>query len=396
LAISSSLNYLKFGSLNPISYGRVGGNIDLSTYIPLMVGICLCIGGIFLFRRFELKIHRTLVFAALVVAVGALLLIPITRPSIFRFCHGFLSLVVDARHISDQRIWVQEAPEQILMFWGLVKKSLGQSMPWIGITAVLLTKPVQESERRSFAVLIIVIAMMVLPFIYLSWHGGSSSNMRYFLPALPPLCILCSKLVFDLGRSVNQAKSFAATGAWIAIAMCAGWTMIHPSRYPGVQQILSTYLLLATALACIAAGTSGRFGEVGRKVALTLLGSGIALSMIFAFTDLAATARHRTITKSINDSLAKLPPKSLVYVLPEWVAHRLPGNGSIIAVRNLRTNRTDPELIVNALKSNYRVFIIGHDFDPARDVPSGVDWAVTDFTYYGGRMIEMRQSQTPR
>jgi hypothetical protein len=33
------------------------------------------------------------------------------------------------------------------MFWGLVKKSLGQSMPWLGLTAILLTGQVQEGER---------------------------------------------------------------------------------------------------------------------------------------------------------------------------------------------------------------------------------------------------------
>jgi hypothetical protein len=262
-------------------------------------------------------------------------------------------------------------------------------MPWIGLSAILLTSKVHECDRRSFATLVIFIATMTIPYILLSWHGGASSNMRYFLPALPPLCILCAKLIYELWRSVRQAAAFAVVGAWAAMGLIAGWFLIQPSGYAGVQQILSTYILLAMALAASAAGVQWRFQQAWRKLAITLLGSGIVLSVIFALTDFAVAAQRRATAYSIDASLAGLPAKSLVIIFPGWVASRLPGNGSIVAMRDSATNRTDPRLIVDALNAGYRVFLANNGFNADLDVPSGIQWSETDYTYPGGRMIEM-------
>ena len=96
-------------------------------------------------------------------------------------------------------------------------------MPWIGLSAILLTCRVRPGEQRLFATLAILIATMSVPFIWLSWHGGGSGNMRYFLPILPPLCILCARLFHDLWLVTPQARISAGIGMSITLALGATW-----------------------------------------------------------------------------------------------------------------------------------------------------------------------------
>jgi hypothetical protein len=395
LALASWLNYLKFGALNPFSYGKSGGNMDLATYGSFFVALCIGFGLLALFRKAGWRIDRKVAIASLVILGGALLLIPATNAWLLRLWNGFLALVVDARNIQEHRIGVEERPGHTRLFWGLGKKSLGQSMPWIGITAILLTSGVQKGDRRIFATLFIFIATMTMPFILLSWHGGTSSNMRYFLPVLPPLCILCAKLISDLWLSVSHATAFAAAGAWAATGLCLAWTLLHPSGYVGVQQILTEYVLLATALVAISAGASWRFQQIGRNLTIALFACGFIMSMTSAFVDFAVTADRRAYAHSVSQVVPDLPAKSLIIAYPEWVAVYIPGNGSILAERDPETKRIDSQLIFNALDAGYRVFIIDFDFNAARDAPPGVEPLPTSYSYPRGRFIELRRRAAP-
>jgi hypothetical protein len=391
LALASWFNYLKFRSLNPFSYGQPGGNTDLSAYGPLFAALCVGFGALILWRRVDWRMDRRLASASLVIIGCALLLIPATHAWLLRFWNGFLVLIVDVRNVEDHRIGIRPGPGHTMLFWNLFKKSLGQSMPWIGISAMLLTSGVQKDDRRLIATLLIFIATMTMPFILLSWHGGGGSNMRYFLPVLPPLCILCAKVIVDLWQSVTNAAVFATAGLWIAIGICTAWATFHPSLYAGVQQILSTYVLLATALAAIAAGAAWRFQREGRRVAIVLLGSGIIISMTSALSDYRFTTMRRSESHSIGAALASLPAKSLVITFPEWVAARIPGNGSILATRDAETMRADPQLIFDALDAGYRVFMNSFEFEATRDVPPGVEAVPSIYEYPGGRMIELQR-----
>jgi hypothetical protein len=391
LALASWFNYLKFGTPNPFSYGQSGGNTDLTAYGPIFAALCVGFGALILWRKAGWKINRKAAIASLVILGGALLVIPATNAWLLRFWNGFLTLVVDIRGIDDPRIGIKEGPGGTLLFWTLVKKSLGQSIPWIGLTAMLLTSQVQNGERRFIATLLIFMATMTMPFILLSWHGGGGSNMRYFLPLLPALCILCARLLTDLWSSVPNAISFAVAGVWAAIALGLAWTFLHPSGYAGVQQILSAYVLLATALAAIVAGISWRYQQAGRKLAIALFGSGFIISMTSAIADFQITAKRRAMSHGISETVGSLPAKSLVITFPEWAALRMPGNGSIVASRDPETQRVDPQLIFDALHAGYRVFMTSFEFDVIRDVPPGLESIATDYEFHLGRMIELRR-----
>lgn len=391
LVLASWLNTLKFGTPNPFSYGQSGGNTDLSAHAPLLAALCVGFAALALLRQTGWRIDRKATIASLVILLGALLAIPATNAWLFRFWNGFVALVVDIRGIDDPRIGVKEGPGGTLLFWTLAKKSLGQSMPWIGLTAMLLTSGVQKDERRFIATLFIFIATMTMPFILLSWHGGGGSNMRYFLPALPALCIICARLISDLWPSVPNVTAYAAAGVWAAIGLGLAWTFLHPSGYSGVQQIIATYVLLATALAAIAAGISWRFQQAGRKLTIALFSSGFIISATSAAADFQVTEKRRIMSHGISEAVGGLPPRSLVITFPEWAALRMPGNGSIVASREPEFQRPDRQLIFSALDAGYRVFMTSFEFNVLRDVPPGLESVATDHEFYTGRMIELRR-----
>jgi hypothetical protein len=329
--------------------------------------------------------------AAIAIAGIAILLIPAASDWVARCWHGFLALVVDARYIADRPSVLTEGPGQVMLVRGLVKKALGQSMPWIGLAAILLTGKVAERDRRMFLTLAILIVVMTLPFISRSWHGGLANNMRYFLPALPPLCILCARLIPGLWSSVAKAPLFAVAGLWATIIVSLVWSRLIPSGYSGVQHMLSTTVLLATALAALAAGASWRFQQASRALAIALLGSGVIISMMSAASDFAVETKRRTVFHSRAATLSELPPKSLIITYPEWLDTRTPGNGSIVSLRNPTSKEIDKGLVVDALDAGYRVFIISYEFDASRDAPAGVRPFRTSYTYPGGEFIEFRR-----
>lgn len=391
LFLQVGLNYLKFGSFNPFSYGQLSGNTNLAAHLPLLAGLIIVFGALLIWRKFEWKVERKAAIVSLAVLCGILLAVPATSSWLLRCWNGFISLVVDMRHIQDHRTGVEPGPGQTMLFWNLAKKALGQSMPWIGLAAILVTRPAREGEGRIFGTLLVFTATMTMPFIALEWHGGLGNNMRYFLPVLPALCIVCAKLLHDLWQSVPNAAIACIAGVWAAIALVAGWAMLHPSGFPGVHQIASTYVLLATAFAAMAAGPLWRFGRWSGMAAIFLFGSGFAMSMGFAISDFTGTQHRRSIAASAFPAVTALPPKSLLIAFPEWGAAWLPRNGSILAARDPQTKRIDQALVVNALDAGYRVFIIDYEFDASRDVPPGIEQSSTNYTYPGGRMIELRR-----
>ena len=396
LALATWFNYLKFGSANPLSYGKPGGNLDVTSYVPLIAAFCVGVVALALFRKFRSRINRKAWIASIAMLGMAILLIPAASDWVLRCWRGFLALVIDARYIEDQPSVLTEGPGQVMLVRGLVKKALGQSMPWIGLAAILLTGKVVERDRRMFLTLAILIATMTLPFISRSWHGGLANNMRYFLPVLPPLCILCARLIADLWSSVGKAPLFAVAGLWATIIVSLVWARLIPSGYSGVQHMLSTSVLLATALAALAAGASWRFQQAGRALTVTLLGSGLILSMMSAASDFAVEAKRRTVFHSRAAALSELPAKSLIITYPEWLDTRTPGNGSIVSLRDPTSKQIDKKLVVDVLDAGYRVFIIDYEFDASRDVPAGVQPVPTPYAYPDGEFLELRRSPLAR
>jgi 4-amino-4-deoxy-L-arabinose transferase-like glycosyltransferase len=394
IALISWLNMLKFGSPDPFSYGQAGGNTDVMAHYPALIALCGGFALLILWRKGGWKPDKMVVIASLAVGGIALLLIPATSAWLLRFWNGFLTLVVDIRHVTDDRSGIEAGPGGTIIFWHLAKKALGQSIPWIGLLAIMVTGGVPRGQRRFTATLLIFITVMTLPFVTLAWHGGSGSNMRYFLPILPALCILCARPILDLWQEVPNAIIFAAAGVWAVLLLCFPWAFFHPSGYVGVQQILSTYIMLATVLTAMAAGPPWRCRQAARKLLLIILAAGFLMSAAFAASDFSSASIRRKSSQGANEVIAKLPPMSLVIAFPEWAMASLPGHGSILTARDPATNMIDHQLIQKALAANYRVFVTDFEFEPARDLPPGVEPVRTRYNYPEGELIELRRKTT--
>jgi hypothetical protein len=391
IALASGLAWLKFGSANPFSYGKSAGNVTLSAHLPLLAALCIASGALLLWRKSGWRPDRRATVVSLLVIGAAVIAIPAAGAMLTKFWNGFVALVVDMRTVVDPRIGVQPGPGGTVMFWFLAKKALGQSMPWIGLTAMLLTGGVARDERRPIAMLLIFTAIMTLPYILLSWHGGSSSNMRYFLPVLPALSIVCARIVDELWRTVPNAILYLTGGVWAALVVGGAWIVLHPSGYVGIHQIVSTWALLATAVVAIAAGLSWRFQPAARKLTIILFSMGLLISIALALSDFRDTQARRSGALAISRAAEQLPAKSLIIAYPEWTATTLGLNGTLIADREPITAPPDAKLIGDALNAGYRVFVTSDLFREAIDVPQGMEAVSTHYEYPTGRMIEFRR-----
>jgi hypothetical protein len=242
--------------------------------------------------------------------------------------------------------------------------------------------------------LAIFIATLSFPFIWMSWHGGGGADMRYFLPVLPALSILCGKLFHDFWRAAASPKICLAAGILSALFLTVAWTKWHPSRFEGLQQIASTYVLVATALAAAIGGLQSRVRPIASGLAVALGSAGFALALQFAAFDLAVTLEARAASHATNQTLASFPARSLIFSRPEWMAEKLPGNGSIVADSDTMRDTIDAALAGDALDAGYRVFIV--EYDPELTVPPGFDFAKTSHVFPRGRAIELRRSSSVR
>jgi len=395
IALVSILNLLKFGTLNPISYGKSGGNVDLWSYGPFAAALAAAFAALLVWRNGKWKIERK-VAVGVVLVVGVLaLLIPATNAWLMRFWNGFLALVIDLRTVDDHRAGIEAGAGGTVMFWGLVKKALGQSMPWIGLLAFLMTGGIPKEDRRFFATSLIVVTTMTLPFILLSWHGGGASNMRYFLPSVPLLCILCARLFVMQWSQVSNPLTFAAAGVWAAVAIGISWYFLHPSGAAGVQQIVSTYALLTIAAVAAATGVTSQYQQSMRKLLVAVCCGGFILSMTSSVADLRTVTSRRAFSADVRETIGKLPPKSLVIGLPEWTTSLIGRQYYVVADREPISQPPDPNLIRDALDSGYRVFTTSNLFFPRLDLPAGVEAVITDYTYPEGRIIELRRVSAP-
>ena len=107
-------------------------------------------------RRLTWTRARVVVVSAVVVAVGmGALFVPGTAGGLTNGAHGDQALVLEVRVISDWRAGVVPQPDGTVLFWGVAKKALAQSLPWLGVLAGLAAVLWSSLDRRAYAVLLI-------------------------------------------------------------------------------------------------------------------------------------------------------------------------------------------------------------------------------------------------
>lgn len=364
VAVAAVFNRAKFGSLNPLSYGRTaGGDTDLSKYAYLvagLAGIMVVMIALRLFRRGLLR--RPAVSAAIALsALGlALALLPQLRHLAETMARGFQVLVLDIRPVQDARAGVVHAADGTVSFWGFYKKALGESLPWLGILPAIAARPWRAAEWRGHAILLAAALFWMLPFLPSQWHGGLGSNMRYFLPVVPLLSVLAARLWTGMLESVRGPGAEVVLWLPAGAALVVGWIVARPSGLGGAEQILPVYAFAAMAgLAALSnLPPRGRAGRVARALAWRgfLVAAGMAF-LLGPVLDVSKSQLHRAETAGSAQQIAALPGPALVIAPPEMAFDLLGRPGYLVAVPDRITDRVDPGFVKRVLASGRRVFV---------------------------------------
>lgn len=391
MLLASAANLAKFGTLNPLSYGNTTpGHTTLSTHLIPMAALALValvlVGSRFVSwrpGRREYAIGAVAVVLAVVFSATAAALAQ-------RYLSGAWALLVDATTITDPRPGVEPVDGGLLSFWGYWKKALGQSMPWLGVLALLVHAPKDATFRRLLWIVAILCAVWSLPFLMLAWHGGLGANMRYLLPVLPVLCALSAKLLTDLAGSVPHAPRILAAGALAGGAVIVLWIILHPTGVGGAHQILSIWLLAGTIALALLAGLRWRGQPTIRAASLAAAAAGIAASTLFMVADFQQAQRARARTEAMAAAMAALPDDTLIYAPPTYLTGWVFQPGHIAAMPASQGATTDLALIDRALAKGYRVLVWPAFATEPMRTRYGARLAASGVAYPGGEFLEVR------
>lgn len=382
LALASWLNLRKFETWMPVSYGSDGGGggIDMTTYLPLAGVGLLGLAGLIAVRGVRWTPGRRAVAAAAVVAAiaAAVALGPGGGP-VQAYLSGAYALVVDLTGLPRYKPGIWELMPGVVTFWGATKKALGLSLPWIGVLGALPFLLVLRRDRASGAergwilFLAIAVAVWTAPFFLRSWHGGLSSNLRYFLPILPLLAILSAWVWDRLRRWGGLSPATLAALAILGAGSVFGFAASHPGGLAAAQQIWPQPVFWAVAVAAALAGlASGRWGLARLAEAALAFGAGLAvvfgwlLDPGFATTRRAASVEMRAIT-------AALPAPVLLYGPPEFLTTSLGDPARLVAIQPWEATGIDRQLLRDASDAGYRVFLHESFADGLEEIDPGFE-----------------------
>ncbi|HEX5776519.1 MAG TPA: glycosyltransferase family 39 protein [Caulobacteraceae bacterium] len=402
VALTSAANYAKFGTLNPLSYGKTTpGGTTLSSHLVPIAGLALVSLVLVASRFVKWRPGRREYAIALAAVVLVLVVSPAARAFAQHYLAGAWALAVDSTTIHDPRPGMQAGSGGVLSFWGLWKKALGQSMPWLGLLFLAFHGQKDGQFRRLQWIVLILAAVWTLPFFMKAWHGGMGSNMRYFLPLVPVLCAVSARLLIDFARPIANVRLVLLIGALAGAGAIALWTAFHPTHDAGAQQILSTWILAAVAGLAVVSGLRWKGQEVVRIVCLGAIGSGLAASTLFLTMDFRQAQAVRAVSESLSVATADLPDRTLVYAAPTFISHWTfqPGHVAAMPGRRDESGRwdgsVDHALIDQALAKGYRVLVWPDYVDHGLRDRYGPRLGASGITYPGGELFEVKASAQP-
>jgi len=355
IAVLAATNHAKFGSWNPLSYGVSGGGTDLAGHTGTGIAMLAAIAGLILLRRLPPigPRGRRVLAVALLVGVAGVLLSPLA-PYVWRLLRGVWAILFDATAINDPRPGIQRQPDGTLLYWGLPKKALFQSLPWLGVLAFLVGVS-RDAPRRAVPVVLIVSIVWAMPFLALSWHGGLGSNMRYLLPVLPALAALSAWTLLRLGEGLDNAPQLVRVGIPVSLGLALLLRVAAPETLGQVHQIYSTYLFLAIFGLSLAAGLTA--WPPLTKATLVMAGAGLGLGLFLSASDLAAGQIRRASNDASSRATAGISGPVIFYGPPEMYANAIGDPERLLAISFPPGGGGDfdPELVQKACAYGYRV-----------------------------------------
>lgn len=354
MVMLSLANMMKFGTLNPLSYGvKDGGSTNLAVYLPF-AGILVALAcAVWLVRSGKMRVTALSLGLALAGVAAAGALVPELQRLGLKYLTGIVRLIVDAREIPSQFSGVQDMADGTRSFWGLSKKALGQSLPWLGVLLVLFRPRARVGQGREIVSGVVLCLLFTLPFLLRNWHGGMSSNMRYFLPVLPVLSILA---VVALRHLVAEDRALIRTlglAIFVGFASSFAWMMATPSALAGAHQIWALYVFGVVVLASLAWLVVP--SQPATKTVLLVAGLGIGVSGFNTGTDTLISQLRRGQNEVLTDLSQGYDGKALLYGAQLRSAFQSPDQ--IVAAPQIGAALPDIKLLQAAFANGYRVLM---------------------------------------
>jgi 4-amino-4-deoxy-L-arabinose transferase-like glycosyltransferase len=397
--VASWLNYLKLGLATPFTYGDALAEahdlVSVNNYgelLPLaLFGSAVAIA--FAFRRFRaFFVGWWAMFLGAAVLALAMTIPDIKEPTL-KILRGLYVLLVDLQsydHIERQS-GVVRTDEGWLTFWGVIKKSLVVSLPFLGILPLSLMKIFRPGDRASYS-LCLLCAMSLFAFFALNqWHGGFSHNMRYFLPALPFLALLTADAWREIGPArVPWHPAFLAAGIValpvVTFALATSGRTLPTAAAMALSR--ASLLVFGASLLLSAMYLSVRQWRSQLKQALhftTMVGFAAALAWGY-FVDTARSQVSRSARQQISQSFSAIEGNALVISLGVGPFYfHLQREGAVLSMISGRED-VDVDLVEAALRAKRPIYIYpelaaeeviaalgpGYVAEPVQRLPAGL------------------------
>jgi hypothetical protein len=351
LAVATAINLMKFGIPSPLTYGLSGGATSLGYYAqlaPLMAVGMLTALALGLARVRAALYHPLGLTLAMTGVFMLLLVVPGLREILLKIAGGAWVLVVDFQAHATPAHGMTVLEDGTFLMHGVVKKALLQSLPYAAVILILAPKLWRGPDRAAVTFCILIIGLGILPYAFGTWHGGASTNMRYFLNFVPVLAILTAAALREISVLARDQSAYAmiailAVGAGsLAYGVWRGYSLDFT-----FQQTLSNAVVFGiTVLSVMTLVTRGR---VRGDIATTLRGL-VILSLMAAFFsawyfDFRITQTKRALTVEMTELSRDLPENALVVTyFPVFAGFRLNRPPALTAIGNIFSTEIDATL----------------------------------------------------
>lgn len=317
VALLCAINWARWGSLSPLSYGRGLGWGRL--VLPVALLAVAAVGQRLLRSRRACNRRLWWLGVAAAGAAAVMLAVPSVSEAALSVLRGIGSLAVDMRMLPlgrSEPAMVRTAAGGVLYF-GTLKKALLQSCPYLGLlTLSFLCRPKPGRSRAQSLAPLAVPAFLLLFYGRTGWHGGMAFNQRYLTLALPLLAIACADPLVDLCARRDRIQ--IRLGLLAFCLAVGGLCLFQPWSAPSEhleRLLLDGPLAVAglTVAACVAWWHRPHRHLARAATTLVALGVGWASAVAFAH-DLPRSHALRARNYAVGEWLAaQLPEDCLLF-----------------------------------------------------------------------------------
>lgn len=323
LLLLAFVNHAKFGIASPLSYGpKVSPAGEWTRYLPVaLLGLVLVGAAGALQRpgvRASLHARRGPVALAILVGAAIALFVPELRAFLLRLARGVWILLVDLRGLPEGMVRpaLSRSAGDGLVYFGHLKKSWLQSLPYLGVLAVPAIAALRgHPERGRLALLALLPASHLAAYGLFRWDGGMSLNLRYLTPALPCVAIGVAWALRALGASEHRVTMRIAGAASVVLFfLLSALRGDTPDRME--LFVLDTPLLLAAGVLAASVTAALVAAPRLRAAALATTAAALVWAGLVAFTyDYPAVRWLRGYNLDLSQRTAAVVPRdALLFV----------------------------------------------------------------------------------